>query len=132
MHLYHVKFGQFSNQLCRFSIMQIWCQIFISFQFLLPFVSNNLSLIIKIDFPPQNSSVKTTVFKHRVQSCHEESGYFQTQCADLSRSIWCQIVFSFQFVITFCQQKLITHGQKLISSSKSYIYPLHIIKSLPT
>ena len=36
---------------------------------------------------------------------------FHTQCADLSCCIWYQIFISFQFVVTVCQQKLITQGK---------------------
>ena len=75
------------------------------------FVSKNLSLMEKKISSSKSVSIKSLVFKHKMQIYHFNMINFHTQCANLSYCIWYQVFISFQFVVTVCQQKLITQGK---------------------
>ena len=116
MRINHVKYGQ---------IVQIYhfARFTSVFSFLLPFVNKNLSLMVKLNFSSKSVSVKTTVFKHKLQIYHSECCKFSnTMCTFTMKHM--MLDFHFFSLVIFCQQKPITHGKTKfllkISFSQNY------------
>ena len=88
------------------------CQIFIFFLFQNTFLSAKTYHSWKKRFPPQNQYQSKVQFSNiKCRFIMYNMINFHTQCANLSYCIWYQIFISFQFVVTVCQQKLITQGK---------------------